>query len=76
MLKKSIEQSDTIINYSDITETIYNHLISLNNTNEHYEGENMELNLDIDIELSSFFDFILKKDESNKENLEVEVSNM
>ncbi|POG59376.1 hypothetical protein GLOIN_2v1789188 [Rhizophagus irregularis DAOM 181602=DAOM 197198] len=74
-LKKSAEQSDAIINYSDITETIYNHLISLNDTNELYEGENVELNLDLDIELSSFLDFISEKDESNKENLEIEVSN-
>uniref|UniRef100_U9UP72 Uncharacterized protein n=1 Tax=Rhizophagus irregularis (strain DAOM 181602 / DAOM 197198 / MUCL 43194) TaxID=747089 RepID=U9UP72_RHIID len=69
----SAEQSDAIINYSDITETIYNHLISLNDTNELYEGENVELNLDLDIELSSFLDFISEKDESNKENLEIEV---
>jgi hypothetical protein len=50
-------------------------LISLNDTNEHYEVENVELNLDLDIELSSFLDFILEKKESNEENLEIEVSN-
>ncbi|GBC36468.2 ATP-dependent DNA helicase PIF1 [Rhizophagus irregularis DAOM 181602=DAOM 197198] len=71
----SAEQSDAIINYSDITETIYYHLISLNDTNELYEGENVELNLDLDIELSSFLDFISEKDDLNKENLEIEVSN-
>ena len=71
--KKNKRQSNTIISYSDITETVYNHLISLSHTNEHYEGENVELNLNLDIELSSFLNVILEKDESNKENLELEV---
>jgi hypothetical protein len=73
-LKKSTERSDTVIIYSNITETIYNHLISLNDTNDHYEGENVELSLDLSIELSSLLNFILEKDETDKENLEIEVS--
>src|ERR1043165_495339 len=57
--KKNQKQFDIIISYSDVTETIYNSLISLNNTNELYEGEDLELNLNLDIELSSFLNFIL-----------------
>ena len=57
--KKNQKQFDIIISYSDVTETIYNSLISLNNTNELYEGEDVELNLNLDIELSSFLNFIL-----------------
>ena len=53
--KKNQKQFDIIISYSDVTETIYNSLISLNNTNELYEVEDLNL----DIELSSFLDFIL-----------------
>ncbi|GBC35839.2 ATP-dependent DNA helicase PIF1 [Rhizophagus irregularis DAOM 181602=DAOM 197198] len=66
---------DKIICYTDITETIYNFLISLNNTNEFYEGENEKLNMSFYIELSSFLDFILEKDgSSNKENHEIEMA--
>ncbi|PKY30613.1 hypothetical protein RhiirB3_392711 [Rhizophagus irregularis] len=66
---------DKIICYTDITETIYNFLISLNNTNEFYEGENEKLNMSFYIELSSFLDFILEKDgSSNKENHEIEIA--
>ncbi|PKK58462.1 hypothetical protein RhiirC2_796258 [Rhizophagus irregularis] len=75
-LKKSAEQSDAIINYSDITETIYNHLISLNDTNELYEGENVELNLDLDIELSSFLDFFQKKMSQIKKTLKLKLAIM
>ena len=37
--KKQLEL-DMIIGYSEITEAVYNSLISLNNTNEFYEEEN------------------------------------
>ena len=37
-----------VINYLDITETIYKSLTSLNNVNEFYEGENEELNLSLE----------------------------
>ncbi|RGB30999.1 hypothetical protein C1646_764646 [Rhizophagus diaphanus] len=67
--KKTKLQSD-IISYLDITETVYNSLISLENVNEFYEGENGELNLTFNIELSSFYDIILEDNESNKENIE------
>ncbi len=40
-----------IISHLDITETVYNFLTSLSNTNELYEGENTELNMSFDIEL-------------------------
>ena len=53
----------------DITVTIYNSLISLENVNEFYEGENEELNLTFNIELLSLHNFILGNDESNKENM-------
>ena len=69
MFKKTKPQSD-IIRYLDITETVYNSLISLENVNEFYEGENEELHLTFNIELSSFYDIILKSNESNKENNE------
>ncbi|RIA88141.1 hypothetical protein C1645_826786 [Glomus cerebriforme] len=39
--KKTKLQSD-IIRYLDITETVYNSLISLESGNEFYEGENEE----------------------------------
>ena len=70
--KKTKSQSD-IIRYLDITETVYNSLISLENVNEFYEGENEELHLTFNIELSSFYDTILKDNESNKENNEHEI---
>jgi len=52
----------------DITEVVYNSLISLNNTNEFYKGENEEINMNLSIELLSFCDFILEKDELSNEN--------
>ncbi|CAG8674914.1 21113_t:CDS:2 [Racocetra persica] len=54
-------------------DTIYSSLISLNNTNEHYKGENEELNMKFNVELSSFTDFILE-DESQKENVNSKIS--
>ena len=45
----------------------------MNNTNEFYEGENEELSMNFGIKLSSFLDFILEKDGSNKENYDFEV---
>jgi hypothetical protein len=57
----------------DITETIYNSLTSLKNVNEFYEGENEELSLTFNIELSSFHDAILENNESDKENIEHEI---
>ncbi|CAG8475370.1 9423_t:CDS:2, partial [Cetraspora pellucida] len=54
--------------------TIYSSLVSLNNTDEHYEGENKELNMNFNVELSSFADFILEQDESQKENLNSKIS--
>ena len=70
--KKTKSQSD-IIRYLDITETVYNSLISLENVNEFYEGENEELHLTFNIELLSFYDTILKDNKSNKENNEYEI---
>ena len=72
-LKKNEKQPDIIISYLDITEAVYSSLISLKNVNELYEGENEELNLILNIELSSFHDAILEENESNKENLEAEI---
>ncbi|CAG8800254.1 24690_t:CDS:2 [Cetraspora pellucida] len=57
-----------------ITEIIYDSLTSLNNTNKHYKEENEELNVDLNVELSSFIDFILENDESKKENLDSSIS--
>ncbi|CAG8598692.1 5064_t:CDS:2, partial [Cetraspora pellucida] len=67
-------QFDSMIGYLDITDTIYSSLVSLNNTDEHYEGENRELNMNFNVELSSFVDFILEQDESQKENVNFKIS--
>ncbi|CAG8737657.1 6516_t:CDS:1, partial [Cetraspora pellucida] len=64
--KNNENQLNSIINYLKITEIIYDSLTSLNNTNEHYKGENEELNIDLNVELSSFIDFILENDELKK----------
>src|SRR2546429_8091564 len=62
-----------IINYSDITETVYNSLTSLSNTNEVYEGEN-ELNMSFDVELSTLINVISENNGSeNIENVNFEV---
>ena len=42
-----------IISHLDITETVYNFLTSLSNTDELYDGENTELNISFDVELST-----------------------
>jgi hypothetical protein len=55
--KKNEMQADDIISYLDITEAVYDSLISLN-----HEGENEELNLSLNIELSSFIDAFLLLD--------------
>ncbi|RGB37632.1 hypothetical protein C1646_756707 [Rhizophagus diaphanus] len=62
-----------VINYLDITETIYNSLTSLKNVNEFYEEENEELSPTFNIELSSLYDAILENNESDKENIEYEI---
>jgi hypothetical protein len=48
-------------------------LTSLKDINEFYEGENKELNLTFNVELSSFYDATLENNESNKENIEHEI---
>jgi hypothetical protein len=55
--KKNEMQADDIISYLDITKAVYDSLISLN-----HEGENEELNLSLNIELSSFIDAFLLLD--------------
>ncbi|PKC01735.1 hypothetical protein RhiirA5_381496 [Rhizophagus irregularis] len=52
---------------------VINSLTSLKNVNEFYEGENEELSLAFNIELSSFHDAILENNESDKENIEHEI---
>ena len=42
-----------IVSHLDITETVYNFLTSLSNADELYEGENTELNISFDVELST-----------------------
>ena len=59
-----------MIKYSDITETVYNSLTSLSDTNELYEGENIELNMSFDIELSTLTDEILGNIAKNMERFE------
>ncbi|CAG8487299.1 954_t:CDS:2, partial [Scutellospora calospora] len=56
-----------------ITETVYNSLVSLNNTNEFYESENKGLNITFHVELSSLYNTILENNESQKENIEFEI---
>jgi hypothetical protein len=70
--KKNKPQPD-MISHLDITETLYTSLISLENVNEFYEGENEELNLTFNIELSSLHNVILENGGSNKENIEHEI---
>ncbi|CAG8531291.1 3918_t:CDS:1, partial [Scutellospora calospora] len=48
-------------------------LTSLNNTNEHYKEENQKLNLDFNIEILSFVNYILEQDESQKENIDSKI---
>ncbi|RIA88318.1 hypothetical protein C1645_826525 [Glomus cerebriforme] len=67
------EKGVALKKYLDITETVYNSLISLENVNKFYEEENEELHLIFNIELSSFYDAILEDNESNKENNEHEI---
>ena len=70
--KNNKEQLD-LINYLNIIEAIYNSLTSLNNTNKLYEGENEELNINLNIELSSLLDNILEKDDKENQNLDFEI---
>ncbi|CAG8783481.1 28486_t:CDS:1 [Racocetra persica] len=65
-----------IISHMNITEIVYNSLISLNNTNDLYEGENEALSMNFNIKFSTFQDFILEKDGSgllNKENFDFKI---
>ncbi|CAG8651263.1 40873_t:CDS:2 [Gigaspora margarita] len=66
--KSTNQRHDTTITYSDISEFVYNSLISLENTNDFYEDDNTELVISFDIELSSFISMILDKDD--KENFD------
>ncbi|CAG8782237.1 3705_t:CDS:2, partial [Racocetra persica] len=70
-LKNKVSLEPTI-SHTDIIETVYNFLISLNNTNDFYEEENKELYINFNIELLSFQDFLLEQKETNKENLNFE----
>ncbi|CAG8554844.1 10314_t:CDS:2 [Cetraspora pellucida] len=56
----------------NITEAVYNSLISLNNTNNFYKDKNEKLNIDFNIELLSLQNFLLKNKFSNKENFDLE----
>ncbi|CAG8789510.1 3316_t:CDS:1, partial [Racocetra fulgida] len=53
-----------------ISEFVYNSLISLEETNEFYEGDNVELVISFDVELSSFINIILDEDKENFNNNE------
>ena len=73
-VKNKNRKPDIIINHTDITETIYNSLTSLGNTNEFYEGENTELSMSFDIELSTLVNVILENNGSeNIENINCEI---
>ncbi|CAG8751520.1 8334_t:CDS:1, partial [Racocetra fulgida] len=54
---------ETIIDYSNISEFVYNSLISLDNINEFYENDNVELAIDFNIELYSVIDIILNEND-------------
>jgi hypothetical protein len=74
-IKKSCSRRkpNMIIRYSDITETVYNSLTSLSNTNELYEGED-ELEMSFDIELSTLINVISESNgNENIENINFEV---
>ncbi|CAG8516982.1 4653_t:CDS:2, partial [Cetraspora pellucida] len=67
------EQLDMIINYLDITKTVYNALILLDNTDEFYECENEGLDLMFYIELLFLHNIIFEDKELQKENIEFEI---
>lgn len=69
--KKNTDQKlNIMIKYSDITETVYNSLTSLSDTNEFYEG----IKYEFDIELSTLTDVILGNiDSENIENINLEI---
>ncbi|CAG8710313.1 124_t:CDS:2, partial [Racocetra fulgida] len=56
------------ITYSNIDEFVYNSLISLKNTNNFYENDNVKLVISFDIELFSFITTILDEDKENFNN--------
>ncbi|GBB90875.1 hypothetical protein RclHR1_00180013 [Rhizophagus clarus] len=73
-IKNKNRNPDVMINYIDITKTIYNSLTSLSNNNELYEGENTELSMSFDIELSTLVNAILENNGSeNIENINSEI---
>ncbi|CAB4380264.1 unnamed protein product [Rhizophagus irregularis] len=73
-VKDVIVKRDVIINYTDITEAIYNSLTFLRSINELYERENTELSVCFDIELSTLVNAILENNSSgNIENINCEI---
>ncbi|CAG8854820.1 29225_t:CDS:2, partial [Gigaspora margarita] len=62
---KNKAENEAMIDYSNISEFIYNSLISLENINKFYENDDVELAIDFDIELSSIIDIILNEDNKN-----------
>ena len=69
-IKNTNREPNMIICYSEITETVFHFLTSLSNTNELYEGENIELNMSFDIELSTLTDEILGNIAKNMKRFE------
>ncbi|CAG8568059.1 12410_t:CDS:2 [Racocetra fulgida] len=54
-----------IIDYTDISEFVYNSLISLEDLDEFCENDNTQLAVNFDVELSSVIDLILNEDNEN-----------
>ena len=68
LTKNNNQRHEATITYSDIDEFVYNSLISLENTNNFYENDNVELVISFDVELSSLITTILDEDKENFNN--------
>ncbi|CAG8823073.1 17828_t:CDS:1, partial [Cetraspora pellucida] len=68
MSKNNNQRHETTITYSDINEFVYNSLISLKNTNNFYENDNIKLVISFDVELFSLITIILDEDKENLNN--------
>ncbi|RIB02909.1 hypothetical protein C2G38_2226505 [Gigaspora rosea] len=75
--KNNNQRHEATITYSDIDEFVYNSLTSLEDTNDFYEDNNVELVISFDVELSFLFTTILDENKENfndNENLYLEVA--
>ncbi|CAG8841501.1 8916_t:CDS:2, partial [Gigaspora margarita] len=70
-INEFLKNNKALISYQTyIKEFVYNSLIFLENTNDFYEDDNVELVISFDIELSSLITTILDEDKENFNNNE------